>query len=79
MSDEDADFEQASPDEIAALEAFEARFPPGAFMAVAEVVDCLPAEIPSGLHCKLLEQLRAFFESCPGAKLAREGRIAPLQ
>jgi hypothetical protein len=43
MSDEDADFEQASPDEIAALEAFEARFPPGAFMAVAEVVDCLPS------------------------------------
>jgi site-specific recombinase XerD len=36
-------------------------------------------EIPSGLHCKLLEQLRAFFESCRGAKLAREGRIAPLQ
>jgi hypothetical protein len=79
MPNQDA-ADQASRDQIAALETFEARFPPEAFARVAQAL-CLSEE-PETLLClqdRLLPAFRFFIESSPGQRVSREERIDRLE
>jgi hypothetical protein len=77
MSDQDAG-DEASRDQIADLEAFEARFPPKAFAGVARALGLPrdPREL-SSLRCSLIEPFRFFYEGC-GEEPTRAERVAGL-
>jgi hypothetical protein len=79
MSDE-APSSEPSRDDIADLEAFEARFPPGAFTVVAQALD-LPEDLETlvWLRNLLVPEFRFFVESCPGEWFSRDERIARLE
>jgi hypothetical protein len=79
MSDQGAG-DEASRDQIAALQAFEAQFKPEDFAGVAQALR-LPEE-PETLCCLrnlLLPEFRLLVESCSGAKATREEKISRLE
>jgi hypothetical protein len=79
MSDPDAG-DEASRDEIAALEAFEAQFKQDDFAGVAQALGLPPdPETLAWLRDLLLPEFRFFVESSSGEKLSREERIARLE
>jgi hypothetical protein len=65
--------------EIAEREAFEARFPPGAFSGIAEAIWLPPEpENLSGLRSSLLETFYFFYAISSGESLSREEWISGL-
>jgi hypothetical protein len=79
MSDQDAG-DEASRDQIAALEAFEAKFKPEDFAGVAQALR-LPEEPEtlSWLRNLLLPDFRLFVECSAGKKATREEQISRLE
>jgi hypothetical protein len=72
--------EEAVRDEIADLEAFEARFPADAFEAAAEVLGIAEdPEAQARLRYCLLPEFRFFLANCSGEKLTREERMKRLK
>jgi hypothetical protein len=78
MSDEGVG-DEASRDQIAALEAFEAKFKPEDFVDVGHALRLTEEpETLSWLRELLLPEFRYFVESCSGRKVSREEKIDRL-